>query len=103
MRIRACGSTTMKSAQKPASPGVPAFARATRPMATSGTEVLGRYNAIDTRAPTCGGASERTAIPSALSSREVVWTATPSDTYRTGKTKFVEGIQRGAFKGRAGD
>jgi len=52
IRMRAWGSTTMKSAQNPASPGIPAFAFATRPIATSGTEVLGRYNAIETRAPT---------------------------------------------------
>src|SRR5712692_9935116 len=31
-------------------------------------------------------------MPRALSSREVVWTAPPSDTYRTGKTKFAAGI-----------
>ena len=43
--------------------------------------------------PTCGGASERTEMPSALSSREVVWTEMPSDTYRTGKTKFDAGIR----------
>ena len=80
MRIRACGSTTMKSAQNPASPGAAACDRATRPMATSGTAALGRYSAIDTRAPTWGGASDRTAIPRGLSERDVVWTATPSDT-----------------------
>src|SRR2546421_7524508 len=103
MRMRACGSTVMKSAQKPASFDAPALARATRPIATSGTAVFGRYSAIDTRAPTCGGASERTAIPKAVSSREVVCTATPSDTYRTGKTKLEDGIGSVTFKRRAAD
>src|SRR5437868_13104056 len=40
-------------------------------------------------------------MPRALSSREVVWTATPSDTYRTGKTKFVDGMPCCPFKPRA--
>ncbi len=93
----------MKSAQKPASFGAPALARATRPIATSGTAVFGKYSAIDTRAPTCGGASERTAIPKALSSREVVCTATPSDTYRTGMTKLDDGIGSMTFKRHAAD
>src|SRR5438874_5276778 len=40
-------------------------------------------------------------MPRGLSSRDVVWTATPSDTYRTGKTKFVDGIPCCPFKLRA--
>src|SRR5207248_106715 len=40
-------------------------------------------------------------MPRGLSSRDVVWTATPSDTYRTGKTKFVDGIPCCPFKRRA--
>src|SRR5436305_9215173 len=38
-------------------------------------------------------------MPSGLNSREVVWTATPSDTYRTGKTKLVDGISEGPSSG----
>src|SRR6266566_4145990 len=34
-------------------------------------------------------------MPSGLSSRDVLWTATPSDTYRTGKTKLTDGIHAG--------
>ena len=70
----------VNSTQNPAGTGRSRAAAETTPTATSGFELPGRYSAIETRAPTRGGMSDRTAMPSLEMPRDVVWMAAPSDT-----------------------